>query len=219
MDMYEICIRLCLAVAISAIIGFDREQKNRPAGLRTHILVCLGATIISILEVYLIYDAKNLIINYPDIYNSIKIDMSRIGAQVITGVGFLGAGSIIQEKGNVKGLTTAASLWVVACLGLVIGKGYYIFSIICSLIVFVVLASMKNFENGHFEKIYTMDIEIASNDIKSLKVLNELIEEDEVRVKSISVKYNDKLKGYIYKYSIESGKNTTINKILEKVYK
>ena len=113
LDVWSMILRLTLAVLLGGAIGLDREDQFRPAGLRTHILVCLGTTIAMLTGEY-IYTS----------YGNVG-DPSRIGAQVLSGIGFLGAGTIIVSGRHVKGLTTAAGLWATACMGLAIGIGYY----------------------------------------------------------------------------------------------
>ena len=139
MKEYEIILRLLVAMFIGGFIGYEREYKQRPAGLKTHALVCISAAIISMIQILISKDAINIISSNIALKEVIKVDLSRLGAQVITGVGFLGAGTVIQEKGSVKGLTTAASIWIVACIGLAIGMGYYFLSIISTIVVFLVL--------------------------------------------------------------------------------
>jgi putative Mg2+ transporter-C (MgtC) family protein len=141
MLIYDVAIRLILAVVVGGLIGYEREYKNRPAGFRTHILVCLGAAITSMIQLYSIQDTTNLILMHPELQNALKADIGRLGAQVITGVGFLGAGTIIHEKGSVKGLTTAASIWTVACIGLGVGLGYYTLTILSTICVYSISVS------------------------------------------------------------------------------
>lgn len=112
----EICLRLFCAMMVGMVIGTEREYTNRPAGMRTHILVALGACAVMI-------TGQLIFIQYKALGGN--PDPSRLSAQVVTGVGFLGAGTILREGTNVKGLTTAASLWAVACLGIAAGGGYY----------------------------------------------------------------------------------------------
>ena len=112
----EISLRLGCAMLVGLIIGIEREYTHRPAGMRTHILVALGACVVSIVG-EMLFTQYNVTGATPD--------PARLSAQVITGVGFLGAGTIMKEGPTVKGLTTAASLWAVACLGLASGFGYY----------------------------------------------------------------------------------------------
>jgi len=118
---FEVLFQLLLATLLGALIGFERELKRRPAGLRTHMLVSLGATVFTIISL------------------SFNVEPSRIAAGIVTGIGFLGAGNIIAHRGHISGITSAATLWVVAGLGLSIGVGQYMLGIIIALIVFGVL--------------------------------------------------------------------------------
>ena len=121
-----ICLRLLLAVICGGILGMERESKRRPAGLRTHILVCLGAALVMLIATRMTADGQSA-------------DMARLGAQVISGIGFLGAGTIlvtvVAGRQQVRGLTTAASLWTVACIGLSIGYGFYEGAVLTTLFV------------------------------------------------------------------------------------
>jgi putative Mg2+ transporter-C (MgtC) family protein len=113
---YVIIFRLCLGFLAGGIIGFERSSRRQVAGLRTHILICLGADLLMLLSIWL-----------PQEFNSLKNgDPGRIAAQVVSGIGFLGAGAIIRLGNNIKGLTTAASLWLVAAVGMAIGAGMFI---------------------------------------------------------------------------------------------
>lgn len=106
MSIEIIAIRLLTAIAIGGAIGYERKYNNRPAGFRTHILVCVGAAVISMIQLHLMYNILEISMKNPNTAAVIKTDLGRLGAQVISGVGFLGAGTIIREKGSVKGLTT-----------------------------------------------------------------------------------------------------------------
>ena len=121
-----VCFRLILAILFGGIVGYEREKNNRPAGFRTHILVCFGAAIVSMVQDQLRLNILDLASTEGSAVASvIKTDLGRLGAQVISGVGFLGAGSIMKEKGEtVGGLTTAAGIWATACVGLGIGWGF-----------------------------------------------------------------------------------------------
>lgn len=115
-DPLHITIRLALAVLMGGLIGFEREQSSHAAGLRTHILVCLGATLVMLLSMYGFADFAKL--------DNVRLDPARLAAQVISGIGFLGAGTILYTGKSITGLTTAASLWVVAAIGLAVGAGF-----------------------------------------------------------------------------------------------
>ena len=133
---FQIIGRLSLSVVLSGLIGLERQIHRRNAGLRTHILVCLGSCLIMLTSIHVF-----------DIYiNKVALDPARIAAGVITGIGFLGAGTIIRERTEVKGLTTAASLWVVAGIGLAIGTGFYSAGIATTILVLIVLFFLRYVE-------------------------------------------------------------------------
>jgi len=115
MTIPEMILRIALAMVIGGIVGWEREKNNRPAGLRTHMLVAVGAAVVMLM-------GEMSLEKYADITT---MDPTRLGAQVISGIGFLGAGTILRDGISVRGLTTAASLWAVACLGLAAGGGFY----------------------------------------------------------------------------------------------
>ncbi|MDD8014355.1 MAG: MgtC/SapB family protein, partial [Acidobacteriota bacterium] len=115
MELLEILLKLLLAVALGGLIGLEREASQKPAGFRTNILVCIGSSMMMTLAGLLVQTKGGT-----------SDSLLRMASGVITGIGFLGAGTIIQAQGMVAGLTTASTLWVVAGLGLVIGAGYYL---------------------------------------------------------------------------------------------
>lgn len=160
MVWYEVIFKLLLSIVVGGLIGYERESNNRPAGFRTHILVCMGAAIISMVEIYNLQKASSIIAREPAMSNVLKTEIGRLGAQVITGVGFLGAGTIMRDKGSVKGLTTAATVWIVACIGLAIGHGYYFLSISSAAGVFIVLVTLKRVETRFFDKSKIIKLEI-----------------------------------------------------------
>jgi putative Mg2+ transporter-C (MgtC) family protein len=124
-------VRCGIAAVCGGLIGIERELKDKPAGFRTNILICLGASI---------YMAIGLLVPTDD------VDPTRIAAQVVTGIGFLGAGCIIQAGQQIRGLTTAATIWVVAAIGIVSGAGYPVLALIASAIVIVTLAMLRRVE-------------------------------------------------------------------------
>ena len=129
----QIIIRLVLSVVLSGFIGLERQLHRRTAGLRTHILDSLGSCLIMLTSLYVF-----------DIYkDKVPLDPTRIAAGVITGIGFLGAGAIIREREGVKGLTTAASLWVVAAIGLAVGCGFYKPALITTVLTIAVLLLLR----------------------------------------------------------------------------
>jgi len=142
---FQIIARLLLSTILAGLIGFERELHRRNAGLRTHILVSLGSTLIMLTSLYVF-----------DIYKGIApLDPTRIAAGVITGIGFLGGGAIIRARAGeaVRGLTTAASLWVVAGVGLATGCGFYSAAIISTTITLIVLLFLRRLEGKLIETI------------------------------------------------------------------
>lgn len=125
-ELGVILLKLVLAGILGGIIGIEREHKHRPAGLRTHILVCMGACLTMMISSFMVKDG-------------LSTDVARLGAQVISGIGFLGAGTILREGDRVRGLTTAATLWAIACVGLAIGIGYYGGAIAAAFMMLIVL--------------------------------------------------------------------------------
>ena len=136
----DLLIRIFVAVLIGCVVGTEREYKNRPAGLRTHVLVCLGACMIAL--------AEGLFTANIDTSTSSNVtyNFGRLCAQVISGIGFLGAGTIIKGDYGVRGLTTAASLWVVACIGLALGAGFYWGAIVGAALTYAALVFFKSVE-------------------------------------------------------------------------
>lgn len=138
LSISEIIIRLLLSLVFSGLIGLEREKNNSGAGLKTHILVSLGATVIAMIQV----DAIALVSSINPKLN-IRVDVVRLIAQVVSGIGFLGAGTIIVTKTSILGLTTAASVWCVSGIGLALGMGFYEISIAASLLIVLVLIVFK----------------------------------------------------------------------------
>lgn len=192
MTIVDVLIRLVLAVVVGGLIGYEREFKSRPAGFRTHILVCVGAAVTSMIQLYSVQEAINLILKHPELANTLKADIGRLGAQVITGVGFLGAGTIIHEKGAVKGLTTAASIWVVACIGLAAGLGYYGLTIAATLCVFGVLVILKKFEVRFIERAKTVKLQIRYNNYEEgIQQVAQYLSQKNVKIRNIEFCWSD----------------------------
>lgn len=134
----DLTIRLLVSCLLGGLIGFEREVHNHPAGLRTHILVCIGSTAIMLLSIYgfsqFVYELN------------VRVDPARLAAQVISGIGFLGAGTILRTGATVSGLTTAASVWVVAAIGLCVGAGFIYAATLTTVIVIVCLFVLNKWE-------------------------------------------------------------------------
>ena len=143
----EVLGRLALAAALGAAIGFERELREREAGLRTHLLVCLGSALFTIVSAY----------GFREFLTSgdavVRADPTRIAAQIVTGIGFLGAGAIIRQGLSVRGLTTAATLWVAAGIGMAAGAGYYSGAVIATVLTLVALGPLRLLAYPVFERM------------------------------------------------------------------
>ena len=137
LDWWEVLLRLALAAALGAAIGLERELREREAGLRTHLLVSLGSALFTIVSAY---GFHAFLASGASV---VRADPTRIAAQIVTGIGFLGAGAIIRQGLSVRGLTTAATLWVVAAIGLAAGAGYYSAAVVATVLVLVSLWPLR----------------------------------------------------------------------------
>nr|WP_255688265.1 MgtC/SapB family protein [Tepidanaerobacter sp. GT38] len=145
---------MALSILLGGVIGLERETINKPAGFRTHILVCLGSTIVMLVSLFIFTEFKGLT----------NVDPGRIPAQVISGIGFLGAGTIIIEGANVKGLTTAASLWTVAAIGLAVGVGFYYGAILATFLILLTLITFNRLEAVLLKKQYLQPLKLIVED-------------------------------------------------------
>mgnify|MGYP000866503039 CR=1 FL=1 len=158
---YEVPLRLMLSVTCGFIIGLERERRHRPAGIKTHILVCMGAALVSLIQVYMINEVLTQISLDPNLASVLKSDYGRMGAQVISGIGFLGAGTIMKTKGSIQGLTTASTVWLSACVGLAIGMGYYYISLISLAFTILVLVSLNFIQKAVQKSIGIKKVEVT----------------------------------------------------------
>lgn len=175
----EICLRLTCAMLVGLVIGTEREYSHRPAGMRTHILVALGACVVSVTGELLFHHYHALGAN-PD--------PARLSAQVIAGVGFLGAGTILREGATIKGLTTAASVWAVACLGTAAGFGYYALALSGMIFIFVTLTIFETLQTKLMKPSRnTDDYILETADIAaSLTLISTRIQEERGFVQNIT---------------------------------
>ena len=147
--------QLALAAALGAMIGFERELREREAGLRTHLLVCLGSALFTIISAY----------GFHEFLTSggavVRTDPTRIAAQIVTGIGFLGAGAIIRQGISVRGLTTAATLWAVAAIGMAAGTGYYAVGVGAAVLVLISLGPLKLISTRLVARVRPEEAELA----------------------------------------------------------
>lgn len=146
-ELADICYKVIISIGLGFVIGLERELTNKSAGLRTHILVCLGSTIFTVLSIV----GFNTYMVDP-VGNRIPNDPARIAAQVVTGIGFIGGGAVIRNGTSIFGLTTAASLWITASIGMAVGAGNYKLAVITTFLAFVILVIVRVFERHVLSK-------------------------------------------------------------------
>lgn len=198
LGLVEMFTRVLVAVITGGIIGLEREVKNKPAGFITHTVLCVGATVIAIIQIKLSHQAVVLLMNDPILAQGVKVDTGRLIAQVVSGVGFLGAGTIIQNRGSVKGITTAAILWLTACLGIAVGLGYFYLGVGTALLMTIIVAILKRFELYHIEKR-----------IKKRMIVAYVVDEDvEYKIKTFLATKKIKIRRKKYLSEIYNGEET-----------
>lgn len=180
----ELLSRLVLAAALGSVIGFERERLNWAAGLRTHMLVCVGASLMMLVSAF----------GFADVLGQagVILDPSRAAAQVVSGIGFLGAGSIQLRGEAVRGLTTAASLWSVAGIGLAVGGGMYTAAGGATIIILVILAGVKPLERGSIAVKQQRGIQLPVDcGSVSLDSVHQVLGNGSVRVKQFIVRQSE----------------------------
>lgn len=180
-DFLVIVSRLFIALILSGLIGFEREINNHSAGFRTHILVGVGSCLMMILSIF-------GFISFMEQYDNIRFDPARIPSYVISGIGFLGAGTIIVYGGTIKGLTTAASIWAVAGIGLVVGAGMYSVAIVTTLIILTSLIFLNQIEH-FFPRFKSSNfIEVIASEEFQINEAVKSIEKNHFNIKQMEIK-------------------------------
>lgn len=181
----ELVSRLAIAAALGSVIGFERERLSWAAGLRTHMLVCVGSALLMIVSAF----------GFTDVLGQehVSLDPSRVAAQVVSGIGFLGAGSILLRGEVVRGLTTAASLWSVAAIGLAVGGGLYVAAIAATTIILIILAGIKPLERRYITTRYRSGLwMLAERGTMSLDVLHGVLGPRSAQLKHFVVQQSSK---------------------------
>jgi putative Mg2+ transporter-C (MgtC) family protein len=170
-NIFSVTFRLFLAVLFGGAIGMERGATKHSAGFRTHILVCVGAALAMLTNQFISVTFTG------------SIDPSRMGAQVITGVGFLGVGTILVTGGQkIKGLTTAAGLWASACIGLALGIGFYSGAIIVGVMVFLSLTILKRFESYFYDLSRVLELYVELESLQALKEYQNFVRSQEIQI-------------------------------------
>lgn len=207
-SIWQILFRIFFVAFIAGLIGWDRQKKNRPAGVQVHILVAIGATIAALIQKELTLQAMKFAVTNTNVADFVANDAARLLAAVISGIGFLGAGTIVVTKRVVRGLSTAASLWATASLGLAVGLGYYQIALVGGI---AILGALILVERGLRIDIGT-DIEITLNREKnSPDIVEEFFRENKIKFipKDYKVSKNEARSDnlYIMNYSIKRPKH------------
>jgi len=178
---WELFLRLVLSCVLGGIIGYERQSRRKSAGLRTNVLVCLGSCLIMVMSVEL----------YQAVEGKTNADPARLAAQVVSGIGFLGAGAIMKEGLSVTGLTTAACLWVVAGVGLAVGAGFYAGALISTALVFVTLGSLSRLDDWvDHEKNLSLNIHTVDRPGQLMRI-SRCLEDLQLRVRGVKVKADE----------------------------
>lgn len=182
-DNWEIILRLGYAAFLGACVGLEREFHGRPAGLRTYLILCLGSALLMVISENLFYLVHARVPHIP-----MSFDPSRIAAQAITGIGFLGAGVIIRYKDTIRGLTTAACVWAVAAVGLSVGGGFYLFGTVVTALTICSLLGLKALER-HLRKDWYQEVEVVTEDQPGIiHRIQEVLEKHNYHVVNIGLK-------------------------------
>lgn len=214
LSLFEITVRLLLSLIMGGMIGMEREYRNQPAGLRTHILVCIGSTVIALIQVQIAASALSYALIYPELSTVIRSDQARLIAQVVSGIGFLGAGTIIVSDRSIRGLTTAASIWAVAGLGLSIGMGYYMIAISSFIGILFALLVVKRLVN--IKTLKKIEIRYVHKEATKEFILNYFVENN-IRVEDVifNVDIVDDYRIYTNVYMIDLPKGLTYPQVIE----
>ena len=204
-----VLIRMLLAFLLGGVIGMERSYKNRPAGIRTHILVCIGSMIAAMTGVYLAVNRK------------LPTDLSRLGAQVVSGLGFIGGGTILVTKNKkIKGLTTAAGLWATGIIGLALGSGFYEGAIIAAVLVVCVEVFCADL-GGRLRKKVEYHIRIGYQDKSALDRVLRYCKDNRFAISKLQVTGTNDQEQPVYSalISLRSRKFTTIEVLMEHISK
>lgn len=195
--------RVLIALLLSGLIGFERELKNHSAGFRTHILVGVGSCLMMSLSLFG-FEA------YIDKFDNVRFDPARIPSYVISGIGFLGAGTIMVFGGTIRGLTTAASIWAVAGLGLVVGAGMYAVAVFTTLIILLSLVFLNNFEKLFTKGKSSLVVEIVSYPNLPINKVISIFEKRDLKIRKVEV---IKVENNLRSIFIKVERNENLNRI------
>ena len=206
-DLSQIFLRLLIAAALGAVVGFERERQNQPAGLRTHIILAIGSALAMILSVSL-----------PQLYpnQAGSADPARLAAQVVSGIGFLGAGAILRFGTNIKGLTTATSLWTVAIVGLTVGAGMYLPAAGTIVLLLVSLSLLNILEKRMIRSLTDWTVTLEAIDHPGLQgEFHRIVHLLDQRVKSVGFSKNIPENILTIEATIQTMENENVDRLVE----
>lgn len=209
MNFTDIALRLFTALILGGLVGMERENKRRAAGFRTHILVSLGSALVMITSEFIFQRYQGLT----------NVDPARLGAQVISGIGFLGAGTIIRQGASVKGLTTAASLWAVACVGLAAGIGFYQAAIISAVLIYLTLVVLGKMERSDiFRNKSTISLNVSlDNKPGMIGEVTTVIGKYGANIRNISLDGEDEQNELFVKFELKLPKECNVEALLNDI--
>jgi len=207
---YTAAMKLFISFLLGAVIGMERQMRRRNAGMRTFTLIAMGSTAAMLISIWIPQC-------YPDFLNG---DPGRIAAQVLTGIGFLGAGAIIQSQGSVQGLTTAACIWVVAVIGLAVGAGMYVAAVVATFLALFVLLSFNRLEKRMYldgvNKTLSIKCSVTTPD---LKLIRKTLEEKKVYIISLSYEQDYETNTSTVTYKVNVDVNSSYSALFEEIRK
>lgn len=205
----QIILRVLVAAVLGAAVGLERERQDQPAGLRTHMILVIGATLAMVLSVN---------VGYLYARPGTPSDPARLAAQVISGIGFLGAGAILRYGFTVKGLTTATSLWTMAIVGMTVGAGYYLIGVVTTVLMLVVLALLNTIENRFVRTAISRLIQIEADYHKGVvKSVRRIVEKYADSLTSFSIQKHYKQKRLRIQVVARISHDQTLEELIETI--
>lgn len=205
----DIILRLIIAAALGTVVGYERERQNQPAGLRTHMILVVGATLAMTLSINLAIQFRDFVPNG---------DPARLAAQVISGIGFLGAGAILRYGSSVKGLTTATSLWTMAIVGMAVGAGYYLVGVASVALLMVILALINKVEIRAIDIYAEMQIEVTAEDRPGIvDEVKQLLDRHSRRINAFAITKETEAGTVHLRYEVKMAEDEQIDQLADEL--
>jgi putative Mg2+ transporter-C (MgtC) family protein len=209
-DFTVVVSRLLVAMLAGGLVGLERAYTGRPAGLRTHTLVCMASSLLMLLTVY----QWALLSGVP--MDTIRVDPTRMAQGVMTGIGFLGAGVIMKEKFTIRGLTTAASIWITAAIGIIIGMGFYSAGLAATVLTLIILSFLGWVEKRIPSRVYSrLVVRFKTRTVMERRELNELTRQFKIRGSNPSYKLDDGGRHLEYRMQLSTNHANNFQKLAD----